>query len=98
MASAARTDQPRARGRTLTVLAVGCLALDGILLLLAGYWGRRVGLLLGGLVCLLAGILVLGWRRRYLRALREIEATRSAAAAEARALGRLLRDANKAGG
>jgi uncharacterized iron-regulated membrane protein len=79
------------RGRALTWLAVGFLALDGVLLLLAGLWGRRAGLAIGGTVCLgcAAGVLLL-WRRHQ-RALVELREARRAVADEARALRELIR-------
>jgi len=40
------------RGRALTVVAVGFLLLDGVLLLCAGLWGRQVSALIGGVLCL----------------------------------------------
>jgi hypothetical protein len=85
------------RGRALVILAVGCLALDGVLLFLAGYWGRRPGLLGLGAGFAIAAILVIGLRRRQLRAMREVDAARRAAADEARALARLVRNARGAG-
>jgi hypothetical protein len=79
------------RGRALTWIAVGFLSLDGVLLLLAGLWGRRAGPVVGGLVCLAsaAGVQAL-WRRQQ-RALVELRAARRAVADEARALRELIR-------
>jgi hypothetical protein len=79
------------RGRTLTTLAVGCIALDGVLLLIAGIWSRRVGLLVGGGACLAVGLVVVLLWRRYQRAIGEIAQARRDAAREALALGDLLR-------
>lgn len=62
----------RRPGQTITILAVGFLALDGVLLLMAGFWSGRVVLLVwGGVFGLAAAAVFLYWRR-YLRQLREI--------------------------
>lgn len=79
------------RGRALTWFAVGFLALDGVLLLLAGLWAHRGGLALGGAVCLAAAAGVLLMWRRHLRALAELREARRAVADEARALRALIR-------
>ena len=41
-------------GRTLTIFAVGFLALDGVLMILAGLWGESAGLVVWGAVFLAA--------------------------------------------
>lgn len=67
----------RRPARTLTVFAVGFLALDGVLLILAGLWSRHGWLVLWGVffvVC--AGVPVFAWRR-YLRNLDEIREARA---------------------
>ena len=51
---------------------MGFLALDGTLLLLAGIWFRRIGLLAWGLACVLGAVGVFFYWRRYLRQLHEI--------------------------
>lgn len=85
-----REDAP-VRGRALTWFAVGFLTLDGVLLLLAGLWGRRGGVALGGAACLAAaGGVILMWRR-HRRALVELREARKAVAEEARALRALIR-------
>jgi len=38
-------------GRTITTVAVGFLLLDGVLLAIAGVWGKRIALLLGAVAC-----------------------------------------------
>jgi hypothetical protein len=74
------------RGRALTIVAVGCLVLDGILLLLAGLWTARSGLLVAGAGCLGAGgLIVLCWRR-YVRAVADVDRARLELQAEIRAL------------
>jgi hypothetical protein len=81
----------RVRGKALTVLAVGCLLLDGVLLLLAGIWGRRAGPLAGGIFCLCAaGGVALLWRRHQ-RAVTELDEARRAVQAEIQALRALVR-------
>jgi hypothetical protein len=75
----------------MTWVAVGCFTLDGVLLALAGYWGRRVGLIAGGLICLgLAVIIVFFWRR-HRRNVEELRAARREMADEARALRDLVK-------
>ena len=79
------------RGRALTWLAVGFLCLDGVLLLLAGMWSSRGGLLLGGGACLAgAGAVLWLWRRQQ-RALADLREARLALQEEARSLRALLR-------
>ncbi len=79
------------RGRALTYLAVGFLLLDAALLLLAGLWSRRTGLIAGAVICggLAAAVLLL-WRRQR-RLLAEMAEAREAVRTEARALRELLR-------
>ena len=73
-------------GRALTVLAVGFLLLDGVLLCLAGVWARRpVPVLLAGLLIVTAGLVTLLWRR-HLRQLQQIAAVRQEIKDEVRAL------------
>jgi len=52
---------------------VGFLALDGALLVMAGLWAGRPGLLVGGAVFGAAAVAVYSYWRRYLRQLREIQ-------------------------
>ncbi len=79
------------RGRALTYLAVGFLLLDGVLLALAGLWSGRPGLIVAGGLCgVLAGGVMLLWRRQQ-RLLAEMAEARRAVSAEARALRELLR-------
>ncbi len=79
------------RGRALTIFAVGCLTLDGVLLLLVGLWTDRAGLLLAGSGLLAAAALVLLLWRRYRRAVAEVDRAQLELQAEARALRELLR-------
>lgn len=75
----------------MTVVAVGCLLLDGVLLALAGYWGRRLGLALGGAICLLLALGMVWLARRHRRAVEEVRRARRELADEARALRDLVR-------
>ncbi len=79
------------RGRALTVFAVGCVLLDGVLLLLAGVWSGHPGLFVGAAACgaMAVGVLLL-WRRQQ-RLLAEMAEARQAVRDEARALRDLLR-------
>jgi len=78
------------RGRIGTLLAVGFLILDGVLLLAAGLWGRSPGLAVGGVACLLvAGLVLILWRR-HRRAIAELAEARRALRDEVRALRGLL--------
>jgi hypothetical protein len=77
--------------RALTVLAVGFLALDGVLLGLAGFWLRNVVLVLIAMVLVgAAAVTLLLWRRHCLR-LEEIAEVRSQLREEARALAELVK-------
>jgi len=81
----------RIRGRIGTLFAVGFLVLDGVLLLLAGLWGRRLGPAVGGIGCLAAAGLVHLYWRRHRRAVEELAHARRAVQDEVRALRDLLR-------
>jgi uncharacterized membrane protein YqjE len=79
------------RGRIVTLVAVGFLVLDGVLLLIAALWARAPGPAIGGVVCLLAaGLVVILWRR-HRRVVAELTEARRALGDEARALRDLLR-------
>ncbi len=79
------------RGRLATIIAVGVLILDGVLLALAGLWSARYGLLLSGLVFLaIAGLVFKAWQRHQAR-MRELAEARRDVADEARALRELVR-------
>jgi multisubunit Na+/H+ antiporter MnhB subunit len=84
-------NQPPARGRALTWIAIGFLTLDGVLLLLAAVWGQRPGLAIGGGICLALAAGVLALWRRHRRTLAEVREARRAVADEVRALRALLR-------
>lgn len=75
----------------MTWIAIGCFTLDGVLLGLAGFWGRKLGLVVGGLICLVvAGGVVYLWRR-HRRKVEELRTARREVADEARALRDLVR-------
>ena len=59
-------------GRTITVVAVGFLALDCALLTLAGLWSGRVGLVWWGVGLGAAAVAVVFYWRRYLGQLRAL--------------------------
>lgn len=79
------------RGRIVTLFAVGLLVLDGVLLLLAGVWGRRIGPAIGGILCLSGAMLVRFFWRRHRRSMVELAEARRQLKAEAHALRDLLR-------
>jgi hypothetical protein len=84
--------RPARRGRVLTIIAVGVLSLDGVLLLLAGLWSHRPILLALGAVMLLLAIGVhLLWRRQ-VRVLDEIDQARAEVRAEVQAIQGLIRE------
>ncbi len=78
--------------RPLTVLAVGFLLIDAILLLLAGVWSDRRALLALSAVFFLAAIGVVFYYRAHRRRLAEIAEARRDLKAEAEALRELIND------
>ncbi len=60
-------------GRTITVVAVGFLALDGALLTIAGLWLGRVGLVSWGVGLGAAAVAVVLYWRRHLGQLRALD-------------------------
>lgn len=83
----------RRPSRVLTVFAVGFLALDGVLLVLAGLWSSSLAMTgLGVVFCLAAIGVVLYWQR-YQRQLGDLH--RAIAAREA-ALQAMRRDIDRA--
>ena len=84
--------RPARRGRVLTIIAVGVLSLDGVLLLLAGLWSHHPILLaLGAVMLLLAVGVHLLWRRQ-VRVLDEIAQARAEVRAEVQAIQGLIRE------
>ncbi len=78
--------------RAGVVAAVGFLALDAVLLVLAGAWMDRPSLVIWGAVfALLAAVPVILWRR-YLKDLDDVRTARRAMAEEARHLQTALRE------
>ncbi|HSE47425.1 MAG TPA: hypothetical protein VLA89_19175 [Gemmatimonadales bacterium] len=87
--------RPARRGRVLTIVAVGVLSLDGVLLLLAGLWSHHPILLpLGSVLLVLAVGVYLLWRRQ-VRMLEEIAQARAEVRAEVQAMQGMLREKGK---
>ena len=76
--------------RLLTLLAGAVLAFDGTALALIGWWTGRVLLILLGLVCLVAALLVVFYWKWYQKRLEEIAGLRRGLAEESRELRRFL--------
>jgi hypothetical protein len=77
--------------RSLTLVAAGFLALDGVALLGLGIWsGRRGFLAVGVVLCLFAALVLVYWRR-HLRRLDEIAEARRDLRDETQKMRRLLR-------
>lgn len=83
----------RRSGRALTIAAAGFLFLDGVLLILAGVWVGRTGLIVWGGLFVLGGVGVIRLWRRYLVQLDELSAAREALKAEARRLSDAVKNA-----
>lgn len=80
------------RTRVLLVVAVAVLLLDAVLLMLAGVWSDRIGLVaVGGVSVIIAAGLLLSWRR-YLKRLADIDVARHDLKNEVKELGSLTRD------
>ncbi len=80
------------RTRILLVLTVGVLLLDAVLLISAGVWTGRLGLVVGGAAsAIIAAGLLLFWRR-YLKRLADIDIARHDLINEVKELGSLTRD------
>jgi hypothetical protein len=78
-------------GRILTVIAVGFLVLDGVLLVLSGLWARHPGRVVAGAALIGAAWLVLLFWRHHRRRLAEIAGEREALRDQARSLRDLTR-------
>jgi hypothetical protein len=84
---------PRApRTRVLLVVAVGVLLLDAVLLISAGVWTDRMGLVGGGAASAVIALALLFSWRRHLRRLADIDAARLDLKNEVTELGKLTRD------
>jgi hypothetical protein len=80
----------RRPSRTLTTLAAGVLLLDAVLLVFGGVvLGRAVLVAVGAVFGLLAGLVVLAWRR-YRRTMAEVEAARREIRGDVEAIRELL--------
>jgi membrane protein implicated in regulation of membrane protease activity len=76
--------------RTVTTLAVGFLALDAVLFVLAAVITGRWPYAVGGGLCALAAVLVVRAWRRYRRTLAELERARQEMRAEIESIRDLL--------
>ena len=86
-----RPGRPGRWGAVATVAAVGFLLLDAALLLYGAFVFHRIWLGIGGGLCaLLAGVVVLAWRR-YRRTLEELTVARREMRAEVEELRELIR-------
>jgi len=74
----------------MTLVAVGLLALDGVLLLVAGYWQRSWITAVAGVGLLAFAAAVMVYWRRYQRTMGEIEHARDALRSEVAELRRLI--------
>jgi hypothetical protein len=79
----------------LTIIAVGVLSLDGVLLLAAGLWAHRPILLAPGAVLLALALGVHLFWRRQLRMLAEIAQARAEVRAEVQAIQGMLKEKGK---
>jgi hypothetical protein len=78
-------------GRAMTIIAVGFLELDGVLLGLAGLWHHEWSLLIPGFGLAMAGGIVLLYWRRHRRRLEEIAAARQEMRGEVQALREMIK-------
>jgi len=76
----------------LTIIAVGGLSLDGVLLLAAGLWSHRSILLAMGAVMLVLAVGVYFLWRRQVRVLDEIAQAKAEMRAEVKAMQGMLRE------
>jgi beta-lactamase regulating signal transducer with metallopeptidase domain len=82
----------RAPSRALTTVAVGFLALDGLLLGYSGLVLHRTLFVVWSAACFVgAGLVVFGWRR-YRRAMSDLERARREMRAEVESIRALLHD------
>jgi hypothetical protein len=77
--------------RTLTIIAAAVLAFDGAALILMGWWGGRLMLILVGAVFFVSSGLVLLYWRWYRHRLDDIADSRQALSEEARQMRQILR-------
>lgn len=85
----------RPRARTLTIFAAGFLMLDAVLLVLAGAWMSRAGLIVWGVLFAGASVAVVVLWRRYLAQLLELDQARAALRQEVRRLSQAVEDARR---
>ena len=84
-------DQQSSASRPLTLLAFGFLAIDAVLLMLAGLWSDRVVLVILGVVFAVAALGVLLYWRAHKKQIEEIAKARDDLKAEAEALRELIK-------
>ncbi len=84
-------DQQPSASRPLTLLAFGFLAIDAVLLTLAGLWSDRVVLVVLGVVFAVAALAVLLYWRAHKKQIEEIAKARDDLRAEAEALRKLIK-------
>jgi len=76
----------------MTTFAVALLLLDGVLLLLAAWYLKNVGMaLLGGLLVIMSVVVIL-YYRRYARTMAEVQQAKDALRAELHELKRLVKE------
>ena len=78
--------------RTMTTFAVGLLALDGVLLLVAAYYLKSLGMVILGVVLIIMAGGVLMYYRRYARTLAEVQRAKESLRAELVELRRLVNE------
>jgi membrane protein YdbS with pleckstrin-like domain len=78
--------------RTMTILAVALLLLDGVLLLLAAFYLKNWGMALLGALLVLMAVGVLLYYRRYAKVLAEVQQAKEALRVELAELRRLVRE------
>jgi membrane protein implicated in regulation of membrane protease activity len=81
--------------RFLITIAVGLLLLDGVLLLLAAYWTRSLGMALLGVLLVAMALATWLYYRRFLRALVEVQQAKEELRAELAELRRLVNERDK---
>ena len=84
-------------GLVVTIAAVGFLWLDGILLIMAGFWVDRGLLVFWGGVILAGGSMIIPYYRRYSKSIRDIDTRRVAAVQELESMTSVLPESRRPG-